>query len=216
MNRYYILTKRDGVKVVEASAVDEFDPFTIRFVADSGASSFDRQELLWWSPVLSSPSAPFSHFDSLTPVHPHHSLGGHLPRKAHCPNSPWEGHGAWMHEAQRKPDFHELSGAAMDALIAAVRPRVPREWRNALLELKVVYQLPANRYEVSHRLLNPDTGAEAMDFSDELFATIEVYHRIYAEGGQNWNQSTLTLHRDQKGSLTAQAKYSYGKNFGPR
>lgn len=81
MNRYYILTEHNGVRVIRAIAVDESDPFTIRFVTDVGTDSLERHELLWWSPVESSPQAPFSNFDRRHHAHSHRSPGA---------QSPWE------------------------------------------------------------------------------------------------------------------------------
>lgn len=105
----------------------------------------------------------------------------------------------------------------MSALVEAVRSRVPPGWRKAALELKVRYELLASRYSVTHRLRNPDTDAEAVDFSDALFTAIEVFHRIAVEGGQNWNETTLTLHMEGKGRCReAEARHGYGTNFGPR
>ena len=86
-----------------------------------------------------------------------------------------------------------------------------------MLELKVSYELPASKYNVTHRLHNPDTGAEAVDFSDALFACIEVFHRIAVEGGENWNQTTLALDLDGKGRCGhAEVSHDYGTNFSSR
>jgi hypothetical protein len=85
-------------------------------------------------------------------------------------------------------------------------PPRPRNWRDVQLELKVSRAEGGQRYKIAHRILNPDTGAEAIDFSDQLFALIDVYHRIDLEVGYNWNRSTLTLFRSGK----IEAKYEYG------
>ena len=103
----------------------------------------------------------------------------------------------------------------MRALLTAMLPRVPPGWKKAALELKVIYIFLPGRYKISYRLRNPYTGAEAFDFSDELTAAIEVFHRIHAEGRQNWNESTLTLHLEVRGQCRPEVKYSYGTNFGP-
>lgn len=184
------------------------DRFDVRFVSGAAMTSFDRHELLWWSPVESSPPAPFANFG-------HHAHPGRNLARTR-PDAPWGILDAAMREAH-KADYSRCSAAAMRALVEAARLGVPRGWRKAVLEIKVSYELPAERYKVTHRLSHPDTGAEAMDFSDALFASIEVFHRIAAEAGQNWNRSTLTLHLDGNGRCTeAEATYDYGTNFGSR
>ena len=208
MSRYYILTEHDGVGVVEANTVDESLPFTIRFVADAGIKEFDRNELLWWAPVESAAPAPFANFGRS-----HHApaFGGSSAR------SPLQSPFAPMRAAQTNADFSRRSAAAMRALVDAARKGVPRGWKSAVLELKVTYELPADRYKVTHRLRSPGSDAEAFDFSDTLIIAIEVFHRIAAEGGQHWNRSTLTFHLDDNGRwIEAEAKYDYATNFGPR
>jgi hypothetical protein len=208
MSRYYILTERNGVEIVEATRVDESDPFRIRFAAGSGITSFDRNELLWWSSVESPSPAPFANFDQLHDAHPRGGLGAHSPlNKQPEP----------MREVQRSAALGNRSAAALRALVEAARSGVPPGWKNAVLELKVSYELPEGRYKVAHRLLNPDGEAEAFDFSDALFASIEVFHRIAVEEGQNWNRSTLTLHLDDHGGCNAaELNHEYGTDFGPR
>ena len=52
-----------------------------------------------------------------------------------------------------------------------------------------------------------------MDFSDALFASIEVFHRIAVEDGQNWSGSTVTIHLDDKRRCHfSKAEYFRGVN----
>jgi hypothetical protein len=208
MSRYYILTERNGVEIVEATRVDESDPFRIRFAIGSGITSFDRNELLWWSSVESPPPAPFANFDQLHDAHPRGVLSAQSPLNTR--REP-------MREVQRNSALGNRSSAALRALVKAARAAVPLGWKKVVLELKVSYELPEGRYKVAHRLLNPDGEVEVFDFSEALFASIEVFHRIAVEEGQNWNRSTLTLHLDDHGRCSAsELKHEYGTNFGPR
>ena len=207
MNRYYILTEREGLRVLGAAAVDESIPFLIRFLGDTGTESFDRHELLWWGAVESSPAAPFSDFgpDPFADS-----------RRSAKPPSPWDAHEVWAHQAKRNADDGRRLAATLRAqrsLVEALRGSVPADWKKAVVELKVSYQLPECRYKVMHRILNPDTGAEAFDFSDALIASIEVFHRISVERRECWNRSTLAVRLDNG---AADVSYEYGTNFGPR
>lgn len=210
MSRYYILSDRDGLKIIEASAVDEADPLTVRFIGKT-TTTFHRHDLLWWNMVESAPQPPFASFGAarVAPSRRYPTFGS-----AH---EGWKGHDTLMHDAQTKADHGRRSAAAMRVLVEAVRSGMPDSWQKAALELKVCFELPSNRYRITHRLRHPDAGAEAMDFSDGLFAAIDVFHRIAVEGGENWNQSTLTVELDEKKRcLTAEVSHAYGTNFGPR
>jgi hypothetical protein len=62
MSRYYILTDRHGVRLIEAAEVDESHPSKMHFAAGAKITSFDRRELLWWSPVEASLPGPYENF----------------------------------------------------------------------------------------------------------------------------------------------------------
>ena len=100
------------------------------------------------------------------------------------------------------------------ALVRAVMPCVPRNWKTATLELDVAREIPGGATRVTHRIRNSDTGAEVMDFSDTTFATIEVYQRITAEQGQNWARCTVDIQFDEHGRVTEYVtNFSYDPRF---
>ena len=207
MSRYYILTQDNGVEIVEAPAVDQYDPAGIGFVLDSKSASFDRDKLLCWGYVESQPDPPYSGFGRVEPGDPF----GHL-RTQH----PFSVQGG-PHNPHQQLNRRFRSSAALRALIEAARRGVPHGWKKAMLELKVTYNLQEARYKVAHRLINPDTHVEAFDFSDGLFAAVDVFHRIAIEDGYNWNRSTLLLDLNRQGLCTkAKMNHEYGTNFGPR
>ena len=117
---------------------------------------------------------------------------------------------------QHNADKSRRSAAAFSALVKATRIAVPEGWSEAALELKVSFELPENRYRIAHRLRNPSTGAESIDFSDALFAAIEVFHRIEVENGENWNRCVLTLRMGGEGRCDAELNRENGTNFGTR
>jgi hypothetical protein len=206
MSRFYVLTESNGLAIVDATAVDEMNPFTIRFVGGPTVASFDHHDLLWWSPVESTPPAPFSNFSQWHRAQPHFGgahVGLQLP-----PSMP--------RQARRRTDYARSSNAAMRLVVAQVAARVPHDWKAAVLEIKVSYDLAASRYSLVHRLHNAESGAEHIDFSDALFAAIEVFHRIAVEAGENWNQSTITIRFDDQGRCSAEANYGYGTDFSSR
>ena len=208
VKRYYILTEKSGVEIIEASIVDEFSPSIIQFVNGAASRSIDRFELVWWGAVEAAPPGPFERFGcardprSLTnPVaQPFSKIGG----------SP----------ARVDPfgmDPQRVTRVAFDAVIEATRSRVPRGWRKAGLELKVSYDIRTGEYKVAHRIRNPDSDTEVMDFSDHLFATIDVFHRVAVKAGSGWNQCRVLLNLDEHGRcFKAEATYEYGVDFGPR
>lgn len=208
MSRYYVLTERDGIAVIEATAVDESHPFLIRFSAASKVAEFDRHDLLWWSAVDSQPPAPFSNLGALSHRLPTSTPGGF---PAH---PPW--HPAVTADVQRNADKSRRSVSALGALVKAACMAVPRGWRTAALELKVSFALPEAKYRIVHRLRDPGTDAEAVDFSESLFTAIEVFHRIEVEGGQNWNRCVLALKFGDDGSCDIELSRENGRNFGPR
>lgn len=210
MSRYYILTEHRGVGFIDAAEVDESHPTKIRFALGAVATLFDRSELLWWSRVESPLPGPFENFAPSPRGHPAGGFSALFPQDA-----PWELDP--VGRPRQDEHFHRRSNAALRALAAAVHSAVPPAWTKPVLELKVCYDLHARSYTLTHRLRNPETDAEAMNFSDALFASIDVYHRIALEGGENWNQSTLTFNLDAQGRCrSVEAKHAYGTDFGPR
>jgi hypothetical protein len=208
MSRYYILTEHNGVAIVEAPAMDQHDPAGIGFVLESKIDSSDRDKLLWWSSVESQPAPPYSSFGRVEPVDPF----GHLPTQHQ-----FSVQGGPLRNTDQQLNRHDRHLAARRALVAAASAAIPHGWKKAMLELKVTYALPEARYKVAHRLLDPDTQVEAFDFSDGLFAAVDVFHRIAIEDGNNWNRSTMILNLTGQGIWTAtNANYEYGTNFGPR
>jgi hypothetical protein len=128
MSRYYVLTERDGIGVIEATAVDESHPFLVRFSAASNGAEFDRHGLLWWSAAESQPPAPFSNLGALSHPLPTYAPGGF------SGHTPW--HPAVTADTQRTVDRSRRSAAALGALVKAARMAVPQGWRKAALELK--------------------------------------------------------------------------------
>lgn len=210
MSRYYVLTERDGVGVIEATTVDESHPFALRFIHGSKIDEFDRHDLLWWSAADSQPPAPFANLGARSPAHSTHHPGSARAL------SPWDGHPAMTAEFQHNANKSRRSAAAFSALVKATRTAVPEDWSEATLELKVSFELPENRYRIAHRLRNPGTGAESIDFSDTLFAAIDVFHRIEVENAENWNRCVLTLRMSGEGRCDAELDRENGMNFGPR
>ena len=208
MSRYYILTEHKGVEIVEATTVDEYHPLGIGFVLGSKIAPSDRDKLLWWSSVESEPAPPYSSFGRVEPEDPF----GPLPTQHQ-----FSVQGGPLRNTDQHLNRHDRYSAARRALVAAASAAIPHGWKKAMLELKVTYELPEARYKVAHRLLNPDTQVEAFDFSDGLFAAVDVFHRIGIEDSNNWNRSTLVLNLNGQGIWTAtNANYEYGTNFGPR
>ena len=209
MSSYFVLTE-EGVKVVEAQTVDESRPFELRFVSGGETIAFDRNDVLWWSPVEPVP-APFPPFPSHRPQHglnPHAGAG-----TFHSQRKPARAFGAGIARPQQSPDFIRRSGAAVMALVRAVMPCVPRNWKTATLELDVDREFVGGATRVKHRIRNADTGAEVMDFSDVMFATIEVFQRISAEQGQNWARCTVDIQFDEHGCVT---EYVTNFKYDPR
>jgi hypothetical protein len=208
MSRYYILTKQNGVEIVEATTVDEYHPLKIDFVLGSKTASFDRDKLLWWSSVESQPASPLAAFDPVAAAGPR----GHLPTQR-----PFSVQGG-PRDAHQQLNRHYRSSASHDALIGAASAAIPRDWKKAMLELKVTCNWQEDRYKVAYRLFNPDTQVEAFDFSEALFAAVDVFHRIAIEDDYNWNRSTLIFDRNEQGVCTAsEVNFEYGSTkFVPR
>lgn len=208
MKRYYVLTEKSGVEIIEASIVDEFSPSRIEFVNGAANRSIDRFELVWWGPVDAALPGPCGHI-------------GHVPDPRslanRVPEPFWKTAGSPAPVDPHGMDPQRVTRVAFNALIEATRSRVPRGWRKAGLELKVTYDIRTGEYKVSHRIRNPDSDIEVMDFSDQLFATIDVFHRIAVKGGRSWNGCKVLLNLYEHGRcFEAEAKYEYGVDYGPR
>lgn len=212
MGRFYVLSERAGVGVIDATAVDENDPVAIRFVGGATVTCFERDDLLWWEAVDRVQDGPFSNFGRAH--HPPHPFG-HLHTDPH-----WNVHHDPFHipAAARNSaaDQSRLEGAAHRRLVEATLACIPRDWRTVVLELKVTFELPASVYSITHRLLNPAAGKEVMNFSDGLFAAIAVFHRVELAAGRQWSSSTLKLQFDEAGRCAAETNFHYGTNFGSR
>ena len=206
MSNYFVLTD-EGVKVIEAQTVDASHPFELRFVSGGKVIAFNRNAVLWWNPVEPVP-APFNPFPSRRPSHGRNLNAGH---------SPWDqahSFGAGFASPQQSADFHRRSDAALTALVRAVVPCVPRNWKTATLELEAAREFPSGTTRVTHRIRNSDTGSEVMDFSDAMFATIEVFQRIAAEQGENWARCTVAIRFDEHGRvMESDANFSYDPRF---
>lgn len=235
MKRYYILTSKPGLGIIEADSVDEGDSSHVRFIAESKVETFSRDELLWYSPVelaagdsggLSDNSPPRGADRSWTDPffpdpfasfgHAHDPFRDHRSRDHHRLPSPWEQDTYKLVSARQDPKFFRRSEASHQSLQGLMFARMPPEWKKAVLELKVRFDPVARRYQITHRIHNPDTGEAALDFSDELFAAIEVFHRIDAEVGQNWDRSKITLSVNESGQCSVEMNFFYDGDFGLR
>ena len=208
VKRYYILTEKSGVEIIEASIVDEFSPSIIQFVNGAASRSIDRFELVWWGLVDAALPGPFGHI-------------GRVPDPRSLANSVtepfWKTGGSQAPVDRDGMDPQHVARVAFNALIEATHSRVPRGWRKAGLELKVSYDIRTGEYKVAHRIRNPDSDTEVMDFSDHLFATIDVFHRVAVKAGSGWNQCRVLLNLGEHGRcFKAEATYEYGVDFGPR
>lgn len=203
MSRYLVLSDRGGLQTIEADFVDESDPIAIRFISPAQVTSCDRRDLLWWRDSEASPPAPFANLSPSVrvPVIPAGMSWNALETFGGPPAA---------------ENRSRISAAAMKALVDIARQAVPDGWRHAVLEMKVRFEMLPGRYRVAHRLCNPDTEEEAVDFSDALFAAIEVFHWIEVESGQNWNRCLLTLRLHGSGRCDAELSRENGRNFGPR
>jgi hypothetical protein len=126
MSRYYVLTEREGVGVIEATTVDESHPFALRFIHGSKIDEFDRHDLLWWSAADSQAPAPFANLGARSPAHSTHHPGSARAL------SPWDGHPAMTAEFQHNADKSRRSAAAFSALVKATRTAVPEDWSEAI------------------------------------------------------------------------------------
>lgn len=101
-------------------------------------------------------------------------------------------------------------------MVEAVLACTSGDWTTVALELKVTFALPASTYSVTHRIRNPSTGQEVIDFSDALFAAITVFHRVELAAGRQWSECSLKVHFDEAGRGRSETNFTYGSNFGPR
>lgn len=209
MSSYFVLTE-EGVEVVEAQTVDESHPFELHFVSGGKTVAFDHNAVLWWSAV-EPVTMPFPPFPSHRPPHGLNLHGG--AGSFHSQGKPAHAFGAGIARPEQSPDFIRRSGAALMALVRTVMACVPRNWKTATLELDVAREFVCGPTRVKHRIRNADTGAEVMDFSDAMFATIEVFQRISAEQGQNWARCTVAIQFDEHGRVT---EYVTNFKYDPR
>jgi hypothetical protein len=206
VSRFYLLSKSAGAMEVEALFVEEAHPFVVCFVSQMGSQQFEKTDLVWWCDATERVPGPFENFESRSSA-----------RDTRGRNSAmgWGMIDEIQRGAMTNADRSRRSAAAFGALMKALLPAIPQGWKEAVLELKVSYDLLAGHYRIAHRLRNPATDAEAMDFSENLFLAIEVFHRIEIDGGENWNACVLRLQLRPDG-YEVQVERRRGMNFARR
>jgi len=93
----------------------------------------------------------------------------------------------------------------MNEIQECARACVPAGWMSATLELKGTGPLAMH-----HRLTNPETGDEVVDFTEDLFNSTGKLHSLSRELGENWNQCVVTMNFDENGKIyRSTLRYNY-------
>lgn len=112
---------------------------------------------------------------------------------------------------QRHLEFHERQTAAMQQLIDALCLTIPKNWRQARLELEVSYSPFTQTRAIQHRLTNPITSEGIGDFPHSLFAASTALHVVFTEYEQAWKRAVIELAYDTNGRFRqSKANYTYG------
>ncbi len=82
-----------------------------------------------------------------------------------------------------------------------LQPCIPRGWQTAELHLDVAYSELTRVRSVKHRLYNPATDEEVLDFPEALFQATTGLHAIFTEYGQAWKSCVLPLTFNSGGAL---------------
>lgn len=111
---------------------------------------------------------------------------------------------------ERHLQFHERQAAAMEHLMANVKPLIPKSWREARLELHVHYSPFTGTRAIQHRLTNPATTEEVQEFPESLFVASTSLHMVFTEYDQAWKQAVIELtHHVNGGFGPREASYTY-------
>jgi len=116
-----------------------------------------------------------------------------------------------MNEQQRQVEFIQRAEAAGNALLAALRSCIPRNWTAARLELSVRNARIPELRTITHHLENPVTGEVLAGLPVELFDATSALHDVFTEFDQAWTRSTVDLAFDSDGRLIKnRSEYAYG------
>lgn len=90
-------------------------------------------------------------------------------------------------------EFEHRQGPVIRALVDHVNSCVPRDWGIAALELDVQKMQPGGRMTLRHRLYNPGSRRDLVEFPQALFETTSRYHALCCEFGHSWVRATVVL-----------------------
>jgi hypothetical protein len=107
-----------------------------------------------------------------------------------------------MPDPAKHMEFIENQQRASNELLARILPCIPRGWRTAELLLDVGYSKFTSVRSVKHRLVNPATHEEVLDFPEPLFQAATALHIVFTEYDQDWKRCVLKLFFNGAGTMT--------------
>jgi len=112
---------------------------------------------------------------------------------------------------QRHLEFHERQAAAMQRLTDLLLHLIPQHWRQAQLELDVLYSPLTKARVIRHCLTNPATGESVCDFPPELFEASTALHVVFTGYDQAWIRAVIELTFQGNGTFRQRkANFIYG------
>jgi hypothetical protein len=98
-------------------------------------------------------------------------------------------------------EFHEQSQAAKQQVFDNALACIPAGWMAATLELKVTGLPGFGPLAIHHRLTNPESGDEVIDFTEDLFNSTSKLCGAFRDSGENWNECVVTMKFDENGKI---------------
>jgi hypothetical protein len=89
----------------------------------------------------------------------------------------------------------------MNEVQECARACVPAGWMSATLEIKVTGHPGFGSPEIHHRLTNPESGDEVIDFTEDLFNSTSKLYGAFRDSGDNWNECVVTMRFDENGKI---------------
>lgn len=115
-----------------------------------------------------------------------------------------------MVDPARHMEFHERQQRASNELLASLLPCIPSDWQLAELQLNVAYSPFTGVRSVKHRLVNPTTHEEVLDFPESLFQTATGLHVVFTAYEQAWKRCVMKLFFNSSGAMTrSETNYEY-------
>ena len=106
-----------------------------------------------------------------------------------------------MREPGNRLSFYERSNSVMNEVQECARACVPAGWMSATLEIKVTGHPGLGSPEIHHRLTNPESGDEVIDFTEDLFNSTSKLYSAFRDSGDNWNECVVTMKFDENGKI---------------